>query len=44
MNREEFMSKLEQHFPDDMSEEQLDALEQFSFKLYNETNISEIWN
>lgn len=39
MNRDDFMEKMAEHYPEDMSEEQLDALEQFCFKLFDETNI-----
>ena len=43
LTRDEFMKKLEDFYPKNLTDEQLDSLEQFCFKLFDETTIAENW-
>lgn len=42
MDRNEFMEYLAQYYPDNMTDEQLDGLEQFCFKLFDSTQLPQL--
>jgi t-SNARE complex subunit (syntaxin) len=42
MNRNDFMNNLISHAPKNITENEMDVLEQFTFKLYDETDLNKI--